>query len=557
MRRSATLVVLTFLLAVPLSPSAQRRQPLSSADIDDIATLLKLEDIRQFDEASLSRILQSSHPEVRRRAAVTIGRIADKRGADLLEKARADHDANVSASAVFAIGQLRLPASVATLDAILADSATPAVVAREAAQALGKIQAPQARAALARYLAAAPASAAAAPVVREALLSWGRFAAKDDLAPVVRWIASKDVEIRWRVAWSLFRPRDPAAIPYVMKLLDDSSGDVRFWAVRGLAPAVVDAAGMDRGIATERLQTLFRKDGDRRVRTEAVRALLQFDDARAYDALVSGVRSDDAWIAVSAAEAAARFASRASDLTPVLADVARTTKSTALRTVILLALSTLAPNDPATIELGDALSKSEASAARSAATQAAARRASGQGQGRGAGGGGGGGGRGAQPARQARPDADYRALVEKWIVPAYNGQPNPRAIWETPRGAIELELFPGDAPFGVELFLRLVDSGDIVGTEFTRLVPNFVAQQQGIRNASTLRDEVNQRGLTRANLSWASAGLDTGRPGYTLGHTPQPHNEGSFTSLGRVIRGMDVVDRLELGDKVTAARMVK
>ena len=83
-----------------------------------------------------------------------------------------------------------------------------------------------------------------------------------------------------------------------------------------------------------------------------------------------------------------------------------------------------------------------------------------------------------------------------------------------------------------------------------------MAQQQAIRNASTLRDEVTGRGLTRGNLSWASAGLDTGRPGYTLGNTPQPHNEGNFTTLGRVVRGMDVVDKLELGDKVTAARII-
>jgi cyclophilin family peptidyl-prolyl cis-trans isomerase len=180
-------------------------------------------------------------------------------------------------------------------------------------------------------------------------------------------------------------------------------------------------------------------------------------------------------------------------------------------------------------------------------------------------GGAGGGGRAGgapgaaatRPTREPRPDAEYRALVERWIVPAYKGTPLPRAIWVTPKGEFELELYAGDAPFGMEQFVRLVDSGDIVGTEFTRLVPDFVAQQQSIRNAVTLRDEVNQRGLTRANLSTASSGLDTGRPGYTLGHTPQPHNEGNFTSLGRVIRGMDVVDKLELGDRITAARMVK
>jgi len=175
----------------------------------------------------------------------------------------------------------------------------------------------------------------------------------------------------------------------------------------------------------------------------------------------------------------------------------------------------------------------------------------------GAGGGAAGGGRGAPAPRPARPDAEYRQLVERWIVPAYNGAPKPRASWQTERGTIELELNPGDAPFGVEHFIRVVESGDIVGTEFTRLVPNFVAQQQGIRNASTLRDEVNRLGLTRGNLSWASAGLDTGRPGYTLGHTPQPHNEGDFTSLGRVVAGMDAVDKLELGDKILAAKIIR
>ena len=45
--------------------------------------------------------------------------------------------------------------------------------------------------------------------------------------------------------------------------------------------------------------------------------------------------------------------------------------------------------------------------------------------------------------------------------------------------------------------------------------------------------------------------------GYTLGNTPQPHNEGDFTALGRVVRGMDVVDRLELGDAITGARMLQ
>ena len=164
---------------------------------------------------------------------------------------------------------------------------------------------------------------------------------------------------------------------------------------------------------------------------------------------------------------------------------------------------------------------------------------------------------GARPTPPKRSDADYRRIVESWIVPDYNGAAKPRAVLTTPRGEIEIELYAGDAPIGLDYLVSVIESGAIVGTEFGRVVPNFVAQQRPIRGAITLRDEVSRRGLTRGNLSWASAGLDTGRPGYTLGMTPQPHNEGDFTALGGVVRGMEAVDRLELGDAITAARRVR
>ena len=157
--------------------------------------------------------------------------------------------------------------------------------------------------------------------------------------------------------------------------------------------------------------------------------------------------------------------------------------------------------------------------------------------------------------RAQRPTAEYRAIVERWVVPDYNGEKRPQATWTTPRGRIQLELYPGDAPLATDDFVRTMESGAIIGTEFTRVVPDFVDQQRGIRDGNVIRDEVNRHRLARGNLSWASAGLDTGVPGYTLNHTPQPHNEGDFTSLGRVIAGQDVVDRIELGDRITAASM--
>src|SRR6185295_15236281 len=105
MLRLASLATLCLILVSGASaPVAQQRPELSSPNVDDIATLLKLEDTRQFDALALGRILKSTHPEVRRRAAVSIGRIADPRGLALLESTRGDRDVEVLASVVFATG---------------------------------------------------------------------------------------------------------------------------------------------------------------------------------------------------------------------------------------------------------------------------------------------------------------------------------------------------------------------------------------------------------------------------------------------------------------------
>ena len=513
------------LLTIAL-PSAQKRAqpPLVSADIDAIATLLMLEETRRFDDPELQRLAKSQHPEVRRRAIQAVGRIADNRGTAIIDAAGRDPDVEVAATAAWSAGQLRDPGAIAWLAQTLSAPKGPAPVAREAAIALGKIQTPEARAALAQYLSSAVPTAPGT-IVGEALLSIGRFPAGGDLAPILRWTSSRDVEVRWRAAWALFRPRDPAALTELLRLSRDASGDVRFWAVRGLIPH----PGVDPAPAGTRLREAVR-DPDRRVRTEALRAMGQHDDETSLTIVLEMLDSPDSWLSVSAAEALARQEGRADAVVPRLVAAAAPGRPLALRLTARQSLSRLGA--PGKAALG-ALSTEGLPPAPPA------------------------GSRGVRPQQQVRELAEYRQIVERRIVPDYNGAPKPRAVWETPRGIVELELYPGDAPLGVEYFIRVTESGDIVGTEFSRVVPNFVAQQRGIRNAVVLRDEVNRLGLTRGNLSWASAGLDTGRPGYTLGITPQPHNEGSFTALGRVVRGMEVVERIELGDAITAARMVR
>lgn len=560
----AALLVLTCpALIVSLLSQRPSRPPLSPTDIDAITRLVMLEDTRQFDEATLARLLKSAHPEVRRRAVLAVARIVNPAGRALLATARTDQDADIVATVAFASGQIKAPDSVTWLSELLDSPRTAAPVAREAACALGKIRTPEARAALAKYLIAAPATGAAAPVVGEALLAIGRFTTKEDLAPIVRWAAARDPEVRWHAAWALFRPRDPAAVAPLLRLCDDPSADVRFWAMRGLAPAQVTAAGLDLATTAARLRKGL-SDPDRRVRTEALRALVAYDDEASLNAVLGALDSPDTWLSASAAEGLARFKDRADLVVPRLVAAASATRPTALRITALTPLITLGPD--AAVDLATALVRDSSVVGRSAAIQALQRL--------------GAAGRtkldalAADPATKdlvpqaganhapraehpARTEADYRRLVERWVVADYNGAAKPRAILTTPRGEIEIELYPGDAPLGLEFFVSVVESGEIVGTEFGRVVPNFVAQQRPIRNDVTLRDEVSRRGLTRGNLSWASSGLDTGRPGYTLGVTPQPHNEGDFTALGHVVRGMDVVDHLELGDRITGARMLR
>ena len=568
MIRILSRILLVVLAATSLTLAQGRAHPpLAAKDIDDLATLLMLEDTRRLDRAALAPILTSTHPEVRRRAVVAVGRIADPGGVELLMPARRDPDPEVRASVAFALGQIKDPASVAWLSETLQSSEVPPVVAREAAAALGKIQVPEALAALARFLTTAAATPQSVPVIGEALLSIGRFNGPQDLAPIVKWIASPDLEVRWRATWALFRPRDPAALPHLITLSADASPDVRFWAIRGLGPSPATAGAFgaasaaapsesDRSRATARLREAL-SDPDRRVRTEALRALTQLADEASFAAVLAAVDSDDTWLAISAAEGLARYVTRATDSVPTLLAATAPTRPLALRITALTALAAIAPQQG--LAEAAALARIDNPAARTAARQALGRM------------GPDGNTRlnalvsegvlppaATRPARVVAPPksaAEYRRLVERWIVPDYEGKPRPRAIWDTPRGPIEIELYPGDAPMGVEYFVTMVESGAIVGTEFTRVVPNFVAQQRAIRDDAALRDEVNRHGLTRGNLSWASAGLDTGRPGYTLGSTPQPHNEGNFTSLGRVVAGMDAVDRLELGDRVTAARL--
>lgn len=137
------------------------------------------------------------------------------------------------------------------------------------------------------------------------------------------------------------------------------------------------------------------------------------------------------------------------------------------------------------------------------------------------------------------------------------------AIIETAQGAITVQFFPDEAPEHVRSFIDLAEGGFYDGVLFHRLVPGFV-----IQGGDPLTKDLSARDR------WG-----TGGPGYTLeqefndishsrgvlsmARSSDPNSAGSqffivlqdsdsikstldrnYTVFGRVVEGMDVVDRI-------------
>ena len=135
------------------------------------------------------------------------------------------------------------------------------------------------------------------------------------------------------------------------------------------------------------------------------------------------------------------------------------------------------------------------------------------------------------------------------------------AYIETDRGTIRLELAVLDAPMTVESFVTLARKGFFDGTALHRVVPDFVVQAGDPRGDGeggpgyAIRDELNQRPYLRGAVGMALDWEDTGGSQFFITHSPQPHLDAKYTIFGRVLSGMDVVDRLELGDVIRAIRI--
>ena len=132
----------------------------------------------------------------------------------------------------------------------------------------------------------------------------------------------------------------------------------------------------------------------------------------------------------------------------------------------------------------------------------------------------------------------------------------PTATLHTNHGAVEIELYPADAPKTVENFETLAGTGFYDGVVFHRVIPDFMIQGGDPTGTGSggpgyqFEDEFNDHKVVKGALAMANSGPNTNGSQFFIVTAPAtPWLDGKHTVFGQVTSGQDVVDRISLVDR--------
>lgn len=137
----------------------------------------------------------------------------------------------------------------------------------------------------------------------------------------------------------------------------------------------------------------------------------------------------------------------------------------------------------------------------------------------------------------------------------------PKAVIETNRGKIKLELFKEDAPKTVENFIKYAEDGFYDGLIFHRVIKDFMIQGGGLKPNLDVKEPTYSPVMNEAEKS----GHLNKRGTIAMARTSDPHsatsqffintsdnrgldwdkNPHGYCVFGKVIEGMGVVDEIE------------
>lgn len=149
-----------------------------------------------------------------------------------------------------------------------------------------------------------------------------------------------------------------------------------------------------------------------------------------------------------------------------------------------------------------------------------------------------------------------------------------KALIHTEKGLMKAEFYEDDAPNTVANFIKLASSGYYDGLRFHRVIPDFVIQggcpysknEGDSRTGSggpgysincelTGNNQYHDRGV----LSMAHAGRNTGGSQFFICHSRKntSHLDRNHTCFGKVVEGIDVVDKIKAGDKIEKIEIIE
>ena len=131
-------------------------------------------------------------------------------------------------------------------------------------------------------------------------------------------------------------------------------------------------------------------------------------------------------------------------------------------------------------------------------------------------------------------------------------------------GEFRIDFYQEDAPKTVENFVTLAGKGFYDGLTFHRVQPGAIVHGGDPRGDGsggpgyTIKAEPSNRKHERGALAMARlVSPDTAGSQFYITLTSAPELDGHYTVFGKVTSGMDVVDKIALGDKMKTVKIVE
>ncbi len=137
------------------------------------------------------------------------------------------------------------------------------------------------------------------------------------------------------------------------------------------------------------------------------------------------------------------------------------------------------------------------------------------------------------------------------------------ATIETSKGTIVLELYDDKAPNTVANFEKLSTEGFYDGLNFHRVIDEFMVQAgcpegigtggPGYKFDDEFHDDLQHS--CPGTLSMANSGPNSNGSQFFITHVECPWLDGKHTVFGKVVEGMDVVNKIAKGDLMNSVKV--